>query len=80
MSELTEASELAFVMLIILGDLTLEQTLLTETTDGNGNAVDLLGLGFEMAADDMVACTEDLLDNEISADSELVALQEVPLV
>ena len=54
MSELTEASELAFVTLIILGDLTLEQALLTETTDGNGNAVDLLGLGLEMAVGDMV--------------------------
>ena len=72
MSELTEASELAFVMLIILGDLTLEQTLLTETTDGNGNAVDLLGLGLEMAADDMVGCTADLSDNLTSEDSELV--------
>ena len=70
MSEL--ASELAFVMLIILGDLTLGQALLTETTDGNGNAVDLLGLGFEMATDDMVGCTEDLLDNTTSEGSELV--------
>ena len=76
-SELSEASELALVMSIILGVL----TWLISEIEGNGKAVDLLGLNLvEVVGTDMVVgiaeTTQDLKENFDPADSKLVVLDE----
>ena len=78
-SELSEASELALVMSIILGVLVL--TWVTFEIEGNGKAVDLLGLNLvEVVGTDMVVgiaeTTQDLKENFDPADSKLVVLDE----
>ena len=76
-SELSEASELALVMSIILGVL----IWLISEIEGNGKAVDLLGLNLvEVVGTDMVVgiaeTTQDLKENFDPADSKLVVLDE----
>ena len=78
-SELSEASELALVMSIILGVLVL--TWVISEIEGNGKAVDLLGLNLvEEVGTDMVVgiveTTQDLKENFEPADSRFVVVDE----